>query len=218
MNRDWKGERDWWLGPLLPMGSRTTAQLDSNPSDLLRLRGHTSPLQCAYASGLAVSCMALGPRRQWIRLPQRKGELTLWPMSIARGVDVQASSSILHLCHRPFCVQPAHLYEGTAKENSEDRKALNTKGWSYPTWGHDWGPAREGLHRAPVGRLPPWQGQFNAWTRTRPWTAPTPSYERQEPPGCAPTAPSPAPTPSSTDTGEPATCPVQVPTTGPAVA
>jgi hypothetical protein len=30
--------------------------------------------------------------------------------------------SILHLCHRPYCVQPSHLYEGTAKDNTEDRK------------------------------------------------------------------------------------------------
>ena len=30
--------------------------------------------------------------------------------------------SVLHLCHRPFCIQPSHLYDGSAKQNSEDRK------------------------------------------------------------------------------------------------
>ena len=30
--------------------------------------------------------------------------------------------SILHLCHRPYCIQPSHLYEGTQKENSDDRR------------------------------------------------------------------------------------------------
>ena len=29
--------------------------------------------------------------------------------------------SILHLCHRPFCVQPSHLYDGSAMDNSDDR-------------------------------------------------------------------------------------------------
>ena len=30
---------------------------------------------------------------------------------------------VLHLCHRPYCVQPAHLYAGTRSENVEDREA-----------------------------------------------------------------------------------------------
>ena len=30
---------------------------------------------------------------------------------------------VLHLCHRPYCIQPAHLYLGTTRENVEDREA-----------------------------------------------------------------------------------------------
>ena len=30
---------------------------------------------------------------------------------------------VLHLCHRPYCIQPAHLYLGTSRENVEDREA-----------------------------------------------------------------------------------------------
>ena len=30
--------------------------------------------------------------------------------------------SVLHLCHRPYCIQPSHLYEGNQKENSDDRR------------------------------------------------------------------------------------------------
>ncbi len=29
----------------------------------------------------------------------------------------------LHLCHRPYCIHPAHLYAGTRPENVEDREA-----------------------------------------------------------------------------------------------
>lgn len=38
-----------------------------------------------------------------------------------------ADLNVLHLCHRPFCVQPSHLYDGSAKENSEDRR-IRTSG------------------------------------------------------------------------------------------
>lgn len=34
----------------------------------------------------------------------------------------QPKQSALHLCHRPFCIQPSHLYDGSAKQNSEDRR------------------------------------------------------------------------------------------------
>lgn len=30
---------------------------------------------------------------------------------------------VLHLCHRPYCIQPAHLYLGTPQDNVEDREA-----------------------------------------------------------------------------------------------
>ena len=33
-----------------------------------------------------------------------------------------ANLNVLHLCHRPFCVQPSHLYDGSAKNNSQDRR------------------------------------------------------------------------------------------------
>ena len=36
--------------------------------------------------------------------------------------------SVLHLCHRPFCIQPSHLYDGSAKQNSEDRRIRTSDG------------------------------------------------------------------------------------------
>ena len=39
------------------------------------------------------------------------------------GLDAQ----VLHLCHRPYCVQPAHLYLGTTAENVQDREANKGK-------------------------------------------------------------------------------------------
>ena len=51
----------------------------------------------------------------------------------ARGRPIREGLQINHLCNRPFCIQPAHLYEGTAQENSEDRQAELADGL-YPTW------------------------------------------------------------------------------------
>lgn len=33
----------------------------------------------------------------------------------------EAGQNVLHLCHRTFCIQPSHLYEGSNQENSDDR-------------------------------------------------------------------------------------------------
>ena len=36
--------------------------------------------------------------------------------------------SICHICNRPYCIQPSHLYEGDNKTNSDDRKLRVGKG------------------------------------------------------------------------------------------
>ena len=41
---------------------------------------------------------------------------------ISRG-NIPAGARILHLCHRRSCIQPAHLYAGTAQDNEEDKRA-----------------------------------------------------------------------------------------------
>ena len=61
-----------------------------------------------------------------------------------------------HLCNRPFCVQPAHLYEGTAKQNAEDHQAdADAAGGRYSEW-------RTMAHR------------FDRALTRRHWTAPEP--------------------------------------------
>ena len=120
-------------GPFLPVGFRAKAQLDSNPSNPLRLRGHPAPHQCAHAHGgpCLVWRWALGGNG-YGSLRGKGAHVLAYEQS--RDVTVPDGSNVLHLCHRPFCVQSAHLYEGTAKENSEDRRALNSERCTYSTW------------------------------------------------------------------------------------
>ena len=40
--------------------------------------------------------------------------------ALSREVAVGDVGSVLHMCHRPYCVQPAHLYEGTPQDNRFD--------------------------------------------------------------------------------------------------
>ena len=46
---------------------------------------------------------------------------------------------ILHMCHRRSCIQPAHLYAGTRKQNADDRQTrLTEKGrWAAPAKFHN---------------------------------------------------------------------------------
>lgn len=39
---------------------------------------------------------------------------------MTRG-EILIGGKVLHLCHRCCCIQPAHLYAGSAKENREDK-------------------------------------------------------------------------------------------------
>ena len=41
------------------------------------------------------------------------------------------TKSVLHLCHRPFCVQPSHLYDGSALDNSQDRRLRTLEGIDF---------------------------------------------------------------------------------------
>lgn len=46
----------------------------------------------------------------------------------SRKTRPKPGRSICHLCHRPFCIQPSHLYEGDNKTNSDDRKLRTGNG------------------------------------------------------------------------------------------
>ncbi|WP_367304246.1 HNH endonuclease [Demequina muriae] len=52
---------------------------------------------------------------------------------LAHGVDPK-DLSVCHTCDNPSCVNPAHLFLGTAKENADDRQA---KGRGKQPFGED---------------------------------------------------------------------------------
>ena len=39
-----------------------------------------------------------------------------------------------HLCNRPYCVQPSHLYAGTSQDNKDDSQIFNKEGLLHAPW------------------------------------------------------------------------------------
>ena len=42
-----------------------------------------------------------------------------------------ADGDVLHLCHRPYCIQPSHLYDGSKQDNSDDASLRRD---DFPRW------------------------------------------------------------------------------------
>ena len=45
------------------------------------------------------------------------------------GKEIPDDMKILHKCHRPYCVQPAHLYAGTDQDNKDDAMLFDSGEW-----------------------------------------------------------------------------------------
>ena len=50
-------------------------------------------------------------------------------MQAARSRSLPNGEQINHKCNRPYCVQPAHLYAGTAQDNRDDAKMFRRLTW-----------------------------------------------------------------------------------------
>ena len=106
MNRNWKGERDWWLDHFyqwVPGQRRRSKATALTGSDYVAV-----PLPTNVPTPLAWPCLIW----RWALDGNGYGNLGGKGAHIVayeqiRGIAVPARSSILHLCHRPFCIQPA---------------------------------------------------------------------------------------------------------------
>ena len=122
----WKDRRDWWLDHFFyyqPGDRRRSSRSKTiTPNDYVAV---PSPMN--LPAGVAGPCLIW----RWGLDSSGYGQLD------GKGTHVLAFEqtrdnrdpdlSILHLCHRPFCVQPSHLYEGDHQENAEDSKAFRSR-------------------------------------------------------------------------------------------
>ena len=77
--------------------------------------------------------MALEAQGRRLRSSPGQGGAHVIAFEQSRERAVRKERQVNHLCNRPFCVQPAHLYEGTAKQNAEDHQADAAEG-HYSEW------------------------------------------------------------------------------------
>ena len=132
MKRNWEGERNFWLDHFRqyhPGVRRNHGRTGITPADCVGI-----PVPPDLAVPLSPPCLAW----RWKLRGGGYGVLNGGGAHAAvfeqtRGRTVREERQINHLCNRLFCIQPAHLYEGTAKQNSEDRQA-GVAGGRYPHW------------------------------------------------------------------------------------
>ena len=132
MKRNWEQERNYWLdhfGQYHPGSRRNSDNLGITPEDYIGI-----PIPLNLSIPLNPPCLIW----RWKLRGGGYGALNgrgahVIAFEQTRGHPVREERQINHLCNRPFCIQPAHLYEGTAKQNSEDRQAEVADG-QYPRW------------------------------------------------------------------------------------
>ena len=94
-----------------------------NTSDYAAI--YTPPTNCPTPFG--------GPCFLWRhRLDGKTSKAHRVAYEMSRG-SIPEGMFILHICHRRSCIQPAHLYAGTRKQNAEDRQARLTEKGRWPS-------------------------------------------------------------------------------------
>ena len=133
--RNWKGERDYWLShyaQLRPGQRREPSGRTITPADYRAI-----PIPMNTPTPLASPCLiwrwGLGGGGYGV-IEGRYAHVVAYEQSRTWQVSEEKGEQINHLCHRPFCIQPAHLYLGDAKTNAEDRRARRSKMAVYKTW------------------------------------------------------------------------------------
>lgn len=128
MRTTWNDNHEFllWRGGLHPSlwNQRCPAGPFSLEQDCVAIE---TPSNLTHYIGLEAMCLIWrwkisGEGYGLISLPKRRVKVHRITYALSRVVDIEElAGDILHMCHRPYCVQPGHLYEGTAAQNGRDR-------------------------------------------------------------------------------------------------
>ena len=105
-------------------------------SEILRTVTIAAPIPRNNPIPLALSCLIWpGPVNADGYGLWKDGDLAHRSAYIAsRGENIPKGALVSHLCNRPYCWQPAHLYMGNPKDNAEDRDAYRSPWGAYKTF------------------------------------------------------------------------------------
>ena len=133
--RNWKGERNYWLDHF---GQYWSGQRRRSFSHTITENDYIAiPIPWNLPTPLASPCLIWrwGLRgRGYGAIGDRSAHVAAYEQSRGSGVSSGSREQVNHLCHRPFCIQPAHLYLGDAQSNAEDRQARVAEVATYKTW------------------------------------------------------------------------------------
>ena len=93
-----------------------------------------------------------------------KQELAHRAVFIQTRGRVPEDRQVNHLCNRPYCVQPAHLYAGTRQDNKDDSQIFSREELLHAPWVLHW-PRGKGTEDALLQRLL----ESNRYDGTGPW-------------------------------------------------
>ena len=145
MPRNYQVERDgvirrWYGGnsqPRNPRPSRTWTEGPVTPRDCLGI-----PMQVNSPFFILANCMvwkySLNKDGYGILTIDGKQELAHRLVFIQTRGNIPGGMQVNHLCNRPYCVQPAHLYAGSAQDNSDDSRIFNEHELMNATWVLSW--------------------------------------------------------------------------------
>ena len=93
-----------------------------------------------------------------------KQELAHRAVFIQTRGAVPEDRQVNHLCNRPFCLQPSHLYAGTRQDNKDDSQIFSREELLHAPWVLYWSGGK-GAHDALLQRLL----ESNRYDGTEPW-------------------------------------------------
>ena len=135
VQRNFRLERDFWLDHFFQLDGRRRPDPAApiNPA----LDAVTAPPPGNLPAPLAGVCLVWRWALSADGYGYPDGKIAAHRLAYeqARGERLAPERLALHICNRPFCIQPAHLYAGTARRNAEERDAVRRKFARYKTMG-----------------------------------------------------------------------------------
>lgn len=119
---------------------------------------------CCDSNGYGIFTLVEGPRRR----RNVKANRAAW---VAHNSEIPEGLSVLHHCDNPLCVNPAHLFLGTEKDNRQDQigkgrftlrkfeeqqiqrmHEMRALGMTFKEIGREFGVPKGTIHRITSGR------------------------------------------------------------------
>ena len=141
MPRNYRIERDaviqrWYGGNSQPRNPRPRRSWEEGPINLADCLGIPMPVNSPF--------VPYGHCMVWKYSLNRDGygtltidgrqELTHRAAFIQSRGQIHEDKQVNHLCNRPYCVQPSHLYAGTTQDNKDDSQIFSKEELLHAPW------------------------------------------------------------------------------------